>query len=339
MMSARKKKLINRPENILSEMLHGFASAFHDIVLLTDNGLIVRRTPKQNGKVGLVIGNGSGHEPAMIGLVGTGLFDVNIPGEIFAAPGPERIVEGIRAADHGAGVLVCVSHHAGDLLNAELALELCQADSINNVDMVVLYDDVSSAPKGSEPERRGTAGLFFVWKMLGAYAETSATLPACKALAEKVRDNTRSLSMALSPCAHPVTREVMFELPENEIEIGMGVHGEVGMGRQKFVSADETIDLMLPRIIEDLPFRSGDEALVLLNNSGSLTLMELFILYRRAAEKLEAAGIRVYKAWIGPYATTQEMAGFALSLCRVDEQLKHLWDAPANGVYLKMVAP
>ncbi len=337
-MSARKKKLINQPDNILSEMLQGFASAYSDIVRLTDNGLIVRRKPKEQGKVGLVIGNGSGHEPAMIGLVGEGLFDVNIPGEIFAAPGPERIVDGIRAADRGAGVLICVSHHAGDLLNAEMALELCQAQGIQDVDMVVLYDDVSSAPKGREPERRGTAGLFFVWKMLGAYAETPATLADCKAVAEKIRDNTRTLTMALSPCAHPITGQEMFELPGDEIEIGMGVHGEAGMGRQKFVSADETIDLMLPKVVDDLPFRTNDEVLVLLNNSGSMTLMELFILYRRVAERLEQAGIRVYKSWIGPYATTQETAGFALSLCRVDEQLKRLWDAPANGAHLKMVA-
>ncbi len=338
-MSVRKKKLINRPQNILSEMLEGFAAAHGDIVRLTDNGLIVRRQPKARGKVGLVIGNGSGHEPAMIGLVGEGLFDVNIPGEIFTAPGPERIVEGIKAADSGAGVLVCVSHHAGDLMNAEMALELCQAEGLDNVEMVVLYDDVSSAPKGSEPERRGTAGLFFVWKMLGAFAETGASLAECKAVAEKIRDRTRTLGMALTSCAHPITGLPMFELPDDEMEIGMGVHGEVGLGRQKFVSADAAVDLMLPPILEDLPFRAGDEVLVLINNSGSLTLMEMFILNRRVAQRLVEAQIRVYKSWLGPYATTQETAGFALSLCRVDDQLKQLWDARANGAYLKMVSP
>jgi len=337
-MSARKQKLINQPENILSEMLQGFAAAYADIVRLTDSGLIVRRTPKAAGKVGLVIGNGSGHEPAMIGLVGEGLFDVNVPGEIFTAPGPERIVEGIKAADRGAGVLVCVSHHAGDLMNAEMALELCQMEGIANVEMVVLYDDISSAPKGHEPERRGTAGLFFVWKMLGAYAETGASLAECKALAEKVRDNTRSLAMALTAGANPITGETMFQLPDDEIEIGMGVHGEVGAGRHKLSMADATVDLMLPSIIADLPFAAGDDVLVLLNNSGSLTLMELFILYRRVAERLKEADIRVYKSWIGQYATTQEMSGFAISLCRADDQLKQLWDAPANGAYLKMVS-
>jgi len=336
-MSVRKQKLINEPENILTEMLAGFTAAYSDIVRLTDNGLIVRAKPKSKGSVGLVIGNGSGHEPAMIGLVGEGLFDVNVAGEIFTAPGPERIVEGIKEADNGAGVLVCVSHHAGDLMNAEMALELCEMEDIENVELVILYDDMSSAPKGNEPERRGTAGLFFVWKMLGAYAETSGDLTACKVMAEKIRDNTRTLAMALTSCASPITGEIMFEMPDDEMEIGMGVHGEMGMGRQKIVSADETIDLMLPPIIEDMPFQAGDEVLVMLNNSGSMTYMELFILYRRVAEKLDEAGIKVYKSWIGPYATTQEMAGFALSLCRVDDELKALWDAPANGVHLKQI--
>lgn len=338
-MAPRPKKLINQPQNILRDMLEGFAAAYPDIVQLTESGLIVRREPKPAGKVGLVIGNGSGHEPAMIGLVGQGLFDVNIPGEIFAAPGPDRILEGIKAADHGAGVLLCVSHHAGDLMNAEMALELCEMEDIDNVEMVVLYDDISSAPKGQEPERRGTAGLFFTWKMLGAYAEQDVTLAQCKAMAEKIRDNTRTLAVAITSGTNPVSGEVMFQLPDDEIEVGMGVHGEVGQGRHKLVSADATIDVMLPPILEDLPFQSGDEVLVFLNNSGSMTQMELFILFRRVAQKLKEAGISVYKTYIGPYATTQEMAGFALSLCRVDDELKALWDAPAVGANVRIIQP
>ncbi len=336
-MSARARKLINDPDNIVDEMLEGFCAAYSDIVQLGGDRLVLRAQPKALGKVGLVMGGGSGHEPAMLGWVGRGLLDVNIVGEVFTAPGPERILAGIRAADRGAGVLLCVSHHEGDRLNAELALEFCEAEGSDKVDMVMLYDDVSSAPKGRESERRGTAGLFFVWKLLGAFCEGDATLEAAKALAAKARDNTRSLAMSLSSCASPVTGEVMFELAEGDMEIGMGLHGEVGMGRQKALSADETVDLMLPPIIDDLPFQAGDEVLVLLNNSGSLTLMELFILYRRVAVKLRETGIRVYKSWIGPYATTLETAGFAISLCRVDDQLKALWDAPANGAYMKQV--
>ena len=336
-MSARLHKLINEPDNIVDEMLEGFCAAYSDIVRLAGDRLVLRAQPKAPGKVGLVMGGGSGHEPAMLGWVGHGLLDVNIVGEIFTAPGPGRILDGIRAADRGGGVLLCVSHHEGDRLNAELALEFCEAEGIDKVEMVILYDDISSAPKGHESERRGTAGLFFVWKLLGAYCEGDVALAAAKALAEKVRDSTRSLAMSLSSCASPVSGEVMFEMAPGEMEIGMGLHGEIGMGRQNALSADETVDLMLPPILDDLPFRAGDEALVLLNNSGGMTLMELFILYRRVALRLHDAGIRVYKSWIGPYATTLETAGFAIALCRVDAQLKALWDAPANGAYMKQL--
>jgi dihydroxyacetone kinase-like protein len=333
-MVARMKKLINTPDAIVREMLEGFALAYPHVIRLTESGMVTRATPKATGKVGLVIGNGSGHEPAMIGLVGEGLFDVNIPGPIFTAPGPERIVEGIRLADRGAGVLLCVSHHAGDRMNAEIALELCESEGIENVEMVLLYDDVSSAPRGMESQRRGTAGLFFIWKMLGAYAETSATLAEVKAMAKRIRDNTRTLAVALTPGTNPVNGHVMFTLPDDEIEIGMGVHGEIGHGRHKMLSADATIDLMLPQILEDLPFRRGDEVLVMLNNSGSMTQMELLILFRQVAHRLKDAGITIAGSWIGAYATTQEMAGFALSLCRTDSTLQALWEAPAHGAGL-----
>lgn len=336
-MTARSHKLINEPDRIVDEMLDGFCAAYSDIVRRKGDRLVARAQPKALGKVGLVMGGGSGHEPAMLGWVGRGLLDVNIVGEVFTAPGPERILDGIRAAARGAGVLLCVSHHEGDRLNAELALEFCELEGIDNVDMVILYDDISSAPKGHESERRGAAGLFFVWKMLGAFCEDDVTVAGAKALAEKVRDSTRSLAMSLSSCASPVTGEVMFEMAPGEMEIGMGLHGEIGRGRRKALSADETIDLMLPPILDDLPYQAGDEVLVLLNNSGSMTLMELFILYRRVALKLSEAGIRVYSSWIGPYATTLETAGFAIALCRVDELLKTLWDAPANGAYMKQL--
>lgn len=334
-MAVRKHKLVNRPEDLVDEMLEGFCAAYGDIARCGENRLVLRAQPKAAGKVALLMGSGSGHEPAMLGWIGEGLLDVLVAGEVFAAPGPENMLAGLRAADRGGGVLICVSHHAGDLLNAELTLEFCEIEGIDNVDMVVLYDDISSAPKGREAERRGTAGLFFVWKMLGAFCEGDVTLAEAKALAEKVRDSTRSLAVSLSSCASPVTGEVMFELDADEMEIGMGLHGEKGMGRHQALSADATIDLMLPPVLEDLPYQAGDEVIVLLNNSGSMTLMELFILYRRVAIKLTEANISVYRCWIGQYATTLETAGFALALCRVDAQLKALWDAPANGAYMK----
>ena len=272
----------------------------------------------------------------MIGLIGEGLFDVNVPGEIFAAPGPDRIVEGIFEADCGAGVLLCVSHHAGDRMNAEMALELCQAQGIGPVEMVLLYDDISSAPKGQEPERRGTAGLFFTWKMLGAYAETGASLMECKPMAEQIRDNTRTLAVALTSGSNPVTGQVMFELPDDEIEIGMGVHGEVGQGRRNSLlrmASSAPCCRRCWRIShfgrrrgagihqqQRQPDPDGDEHS--LSQCGSAP---------------GGGGHSVYKAWLDEYATTQEMAGFALSLCRVDEPMKRLWDAPANGTHVRFV--
>ncbi|MDX2344704.1 MAG: dihydroxyacetone kinase subunit DhaK, partial [Acidimicrobiia bacterium] len=216
----RTTKMINDPAAIVPEMLEGFAAAYSETIRYED-GLILRADPKKSGKVGLVIGNGSGHEPAMIGWVGPGLFDVNVPGPIFTAPGPSKLVSGIKAADRGAGVLVCVSNHSGDVLNAEMALEDIEDEGLLDVETVILYDDVASAPKGNEEERRGSAGLFFVWKILGAYAETGASLQECKAMAERVRDNTRTLSATLGNCAHPVTGEAIGEIADGEMAVGV----------------------------------------------------------------------------------------------------------------------
>ncbi len=334
----RTAKLINDPADIVTEMLEGYSAAYPDIIRL-DDGLVVRAELKAEGNVGLVIGNGSGHEPAMIGWVGQGLFDVNVPGPIFTAPGPSKLVKGMAAADRGAGVLVCVSNHAGDLLNAEMALEQAADEGMDNFDMTVLYDDVGSAPKGREPERRGSAGLFFVWKILGAFAETGASLAECKAMAERVRDSTRTLSASLTSCAHPVTGEPLGEIPEGEMVIAVGVHGESGSGTIPVPSADETVDRMLADILDDLPFEPHDEVCVLLNNAGALTIMELAILNRRIGLILAEREIRVHRTWIGSYATTQDSAGFALALCRIDAEMKRLYDAPAVGAGVQFAAP
>ncbi len=327
-------KLINRPEDLLREMLEGFSRAYAPDVMLTDELIVTRRVPKAAGKVGLAIGNGSGHEPAMIGWVGSGLFDVNVPGEIFAAPDPGRILKGIALADHGAGVLLLVSSHAGDILNAEMAVELARAEG-RTVTMVRLYDDVASAPKGREPDRRGGAGLFFVWKIVGALAEEGGSLDACAEMAGRVRDRTRTLTLALRAGTHPISGAQMFEMPSDEMELGMGVHGEIGRGRMKRLPADATMDRMAAWVLDDRPFMAGDQVLVLLNNSGGLTLMELLVLYRRLAQILDGRKILVGRAWIGSYATTQETAGFALSLCAVDEEMMRLFLAPADAPYFK----
>ena len=334
----RTAKLINEPDAIVAEMLEGYAAAFPDVIKL-DDGLVVRAEPKAAGKVGLVIGNGSGHEPAMIGWVGPGLFDVNVPGPIFTAPGPSKLAQGVKAADRGSGVLVCVSNHSGDVLNAEMALEDLEDEGFTDVASVILYDDVASAPKGREPDRRGSAGLFFVWKIVGALAEAGAGLAECLAMAERVRDNTRTLSATLGNCTHPVTGEAVGELADGEMAVGVGVHGESGGGTIPVPTADTAIDILMPALLEDLPFVPGDEVCVLVNNSGSLTLMELAILYRRISHVLNEHDIAVHRVWMGHYATTQEAAGFAIGLCRLDAEMKALYDAPAHGAAVRFAGP
>ncbi len=326
------KKLINDPKFLVREELEGYTAAYADWVRLQEPNLVVRTHAKPQGKVGIAMGNGPGHEPAMIGFVGEGILDVNIPGEIFTAPAAPRILEGIKAADRGAGVLLYIANHAGDVLNAGLAVEMAQDQGLN-VDSVVLWDDIATAPPDHPEERRGIAGQMFPFKMAGSAAEEGLSLSEVKRVAEKARDHTRTLAVALTSCINPVSGEMMFDLPADEIEIGMGVHGEGGTGRRKIGTADEIMDIVAARVIEDRPFVSGEEVCVLINGSGSTTLMEMFILYRRLSAILQAKKITVHRARIGNFITTQEMAGFSLSLCAVDAELKHFWDAPANCPY------
>lgn len=326
------KKMINHPKNLVREELEGYTAAYANWVRLVEPNMILRANPKSPGKVGIAMGNGPGHEPAMIGFVGEGILDVNVPGEIFTAPGAPRIVEGIKAADHGAGVLLYVANHAGDVLNAGMAIEMAH-DMGLNVESVVLWDDIASAPPDQPEERRGIAGQMFPFKMAGSAAEEGLSLSEVKRIAEKARDNTRTLAVALTSCINPVTAELMFDLPVDEIEVGMGVHGEAGAGRRKLGTADEIMDIVAERVIRDRPYVAGEEVCVLINGMGSTTLMEMFILYRRLAAILSSKEITVYKARIGNFITTQEMAGFSLSLCAVDAELKHFWDAPADCPY------
>ncbi len=325
------KKIINDPQSLVADMLRGYALAFPQRIRLVEGNLIARAVSKASGKVGLVIGNGSGHEPAMIDLVGEGLFDVNVAGRIFTAPPPHEMLAAIRLADRGAGVLVLVSSHQGDILNARMALMMAEAEGLT-ARMVILYDDVSSAPKGRENDRRGTAGLFFCWKIVGAAAEAGLDLETCARLAEEVRDATRTLSVAVSAGTHPETGHATFDLPPDEVEVGMGVHGEAGSGRMKLPTARALTDTMLNQIIPDLPFVQGDEVLVLVNGMGATTRMELMTVYAEVHQALVARGIAVARAWVGTYVTTQEMGGIAISLMKTNPQLTAWYDAPADSV-------
>ncbi|MCY4371671.1 MAG: dihydroxyacetone kinase subunit DhaK [bacterium] len=337
-MNVRTRRFLNRPEEAVQEMLEGYAAAHSDIIRLS-GGLVVRATPKPEGRVGVVIGNGSGHEPAMIGWVGEGLFDVNVPGPIFSSPGPGAILQGIRAADRGGGVLLLVSSHAGDIMNADLAIAEAEDEGVDDVEMVVLYDDVASAPRDRIDQRRGGAGLFFVWKTVGAAAESGASLQTCARIARKTRDRARSLSAAVGTVAHPVSGQPLGDPTDNTVAVGMGVHGEPGTRLGEDARADEISELMIDRLVGDADLSPGDRVGLLLNNGGSLTLMELSVLYRGARATLEKHGIDVARSWIGPYATTLDMAGFAFAICHVDDELLGLYDAPARGAGFTMPGP
>ena len=335
-MSIRSRRFLNDPARAVEEMLEGYIAAHAGTISLRD-GMVVRTVPKAEGKVGVVIGNGSGHEPAMIGWVGEGLFDVNVAGPIFSSPGPGAILRGIEAADRGGGVLLLVSSHAGDIMNAELAIDEAEDAGIDGVEMVVLYDDVASASKDRMAERRGGAGLFFVWKMVGAVAERGDSLEACAAIARKVRDRTRSLSAATGTVAHPVSGQPLGDPEDTTLSVGMGVHGEPGDRLGEDVGADEIAGLMIDRLLDDADLPSGAQVGLLLNNAGSLTLMELSVLYRGARTALERRGIEAVRSWMGPYATTLDMAGFAFAICHMDGELLELYDRPARGAGFTMV--
>jgi dihydroxyacetone kinase len=310
-------------------MLEGYVRANAEIVSLND-GLVVRARPKAAGRVGIVVANGSGHEPALIGWVGEGLLDVNVPGPVFSSPSASRIVAGIQAADRGAGVLLLVSSHPGDIMNSSMAVSEAEGLGLK-VAMEILYDDVASAPKEEREDRRGGAGLFFVWKIVGAVAERGASLEECAAVARAVRDRTRSMSGAIGTVAHPVSGEAIGSIGEAELAVGMGVHGESGMRVAAETTADEIAERLVERLVSDADLEAGARVGLLVNNAGSITLMELSILFRGAAKALDARGIDVVRSWIGSYATTLDLAGFAIAIIELDQALEDLYDAPAFG--------
>ena len=324
------KKILNEQSSIVEDMIDGYVSAYGDYVKRGANPrVVVRSSAKKSAKVGLVIGNGCGHEPIAMGWIGKGMLDANAVGDIFAAPPAELILDAIRDADTGAGVLLLISRHAGDVINGEMAVELARMEDIK-VEALLMYDDISSAPKGKEEDRRGAAGTTFIYKLIGAKAEEGSSLADLKTLGEKVRDNTRTLAAAVAPGISPLTGKPMFTLPEDEIYLGMGVHGEPGLRSVKLSSAKTIVTDMMDALLADLPFKTDDEVLVFINGMGSTTLMELLIIHKEVNAVLESKHIKSYKPLVGEYITTQEMAGFSISLCRADKDMKRLWDAPVS---------
>src|SRR5262249_1344355 len=274
------KKFINKPENLVQELLEGYTLAYPHKVKLTGSNLVVRAVPKAAGRVGIVTLGGSGHEPGLSGFVGEGMLDISVPGEIFAAPGAPRCLEAIRLAERGAGVFFVVLNHAGDVLASNMTMQLAKKEGLK-VKMLLTHEDISSGDRGHPEDRRGLVGFLPVYKVAGAAAEEGATLDEVWTIADRMERNMRTLAVAVETATHPSTGEAIFTLGDDEMEIGMGQHGEAGTGRMKLKSADETAEIMLSQLLADLEVQAGEELLVILNGAGATTLMELFIVFRR----------------------------------------------------------
>ena len=325
------KKFINDPNKVVDEMLEGFLAAHHDMVeKLPTSRVVVRRGAPFKDKVGLVTGGGSGHKPAFIGYVGDGLVDAVAVGDIFSSPSAGQIYDAIKAVDSGKGVLCMLGNYSGDVMNFDMAAEMAREDGIK-VEQVIVNDDVGSAPKDKMENRRGVVGEVILWKIAGAKAKEGASLEELKKTAEKAIFNTRSMGVAHSPCTVPTAGEPTFSLGENEMEIGVGHHGEPGIKRMPMKSADETTLMLMEKILEDLPFTSGDEVVVNINGLGATPLLELYIIYRKVYQILKDTNIKVHRAYIGEYFTSLEMGGFSITLTKLDDELKRLIDAPARS--------
>lgn len=325
---AQVKKIMNAPEDLVDETLDGLVAISRGLLARDPGSRVVRSTRIEQGKVGLVVGGGSGHEPMYGAFVGPGLANASVSGNIFAAPAPQHVQEAIEAADAGAGVLVVYGNYAGDILNFDLGAEDAADNGVVSK-TVLVRDDVATEDREG---RRGIGGAFYVVKAAGAACAKGLSLEEAAAVTERVEFNTRTIGIALRAGVLPDTGKRTFELGDDEIEIGLGVHGEVGVERTKLVPADEIAEKMLNRILVDLPFESGDRVAVLLNNLGATTQMELLIVYRRLAQLLEEKGITVERTDIGAPFTSQDMAGFSLTLLKLTDEIVELLDAPCESV-------
>lgn len=328
------QKIINDPNAFVDEMLEGVLLAHpEDLRRAQDPRVVVRADAPRPGKVGIVTGGGSGHLPVFLGYVGYGLADGVAVGNVFASPSSEQILEATREVHGGAGVLYLYGNYSGDVMNFDLSAELAEAEGIE-VATVLAADDVASAPRGSEARRRGIAGIALLYKVAGARAEEGASLAEVVAATNAAASGLRSMGVALSPCVLPAAGQPTFDLPEGEMEIGMGIHGEPGVRRGALEPAERIAEQLLAHIIEDLPYRRGDEVAVLVNGLGATPKEELYILFRSVREILASSGIAVRRTWVGEYATSLEMAGASVSLLRLDDELAELLDAPCESPFV-----
>lgn len=326
----KTKKIMNNPKNVVEELLEGLVEAYHGKIEKLENVNVLLRTDLPAGKVGLLIGGGSGHEPLFHGFVGENMGDGAACGNIFAAPTPDVILAATQALNQGNGVLYLYGNYAGDNMNFDIAAEMAADEGIE-VKTVRIWDDVASAPPERMDDRRGIAGDLLIIKVAGGVAATAQDLGEVYRVTAKARDHTRSMGVAVSAGSIPETGEPTFELPDDEIEIGMGLHGEAGVSRGKMLPADLLVEKMMVRILADLPFESGDEVCLLINDLGATTMMELLIVNRRVRQILRDRDIEVHDTIIGSFCTSQEMAGFSISLMKLDDELKRYYDMPASS--------
>ncbi len=328
-MEVNMKKLINDVDNIVDEMLDGMVCAYPGYIRRLDGLDVIVRADAPGDKVALVTGGGSGHEPAHGGYVGKGMLDGAVAGAIFTSPTPDQVYEAIKAVDGGKGVLLIVKNYSGDIMNFEMAADMASDEGVQ-VEQVVVDDDVAVENSTWTIGRRGVAGTILVHKIVGAAAEAGKDLSEVKRVAGKVIANVRTMGMALNACTVPAAGKLSFDLEEEEVEIGIGIHGEPGVNREKLESADATADKLLAKILGEGIFNAGDEVAVLVNGLGATPLMELFIANRHVAKVLADKGINVYRTMVGNYMTSLGMAGFSITLLKLDDELKGYLDAPCD---------
>jgi len=322
------KKLINRPEDVVVDSLRGFAAAHADLVRVSlDPAYVVRSDAPVSGKVALVSGGGSGHEPMHVGFVGRGMLDAACPGAVFTSPTPDQILEATRAAVSGAGVLYLVKNYTGDVMNFDMAAELAMSEGID-VQSVVISDDVAVQDSLYTAGRRGVGATVLAEKLCGAAAEQGSSLSQLADLCRRINDQARSMGMALTSCTVPHVGKPTFDLPEDQMEIGIGIHGEPGRRRVALAPAHDIVDLLLSPIVEDLPFKDGDSVLAFVDGLGGTPLLELYLVYGELEASCRKRGIRIERNLIGSFVTSLEMAGCAITLLKVDAGLLDLWDAP-----------
>lgn len=329
----KMKKFINDPSNLTQELLEGLALSNQDIIELTEGTrLIVNKKLKDADRVTIVTLGGTGHEPAISGFVGEGMVDISVPGDIFAAPGPQQCFEAIKMADKGKGVLFVVLNHAGDMLTANLTMKMVKKAGLNVI-KVVTQDDVANAPRENADDRRGLVGCVPLYKIAGAAAAEGKSLEEVAEIAQKFADNMATIAVAAKGATHPSTGGVIAELDDDDMEIGMGQHGEGGGGRMPLKTADETAQIMLDALLKDLDIKSGEKLLLIINGTGATTLMEQLIVFRKCYNYLKEKEIEVVANVVGELLTVQEQAGFQMMIARMDDELIHYWNQPCRTPY------